>query len=229
MRRLCLSVLAVLGVLFATVGMASASPRTAAAAVPVLTRVAPGGPPATPGDTLTSSLTPGTALSLTTTPGGSVGLFCKKSTWGGQLQSNPAAPGTAVIKLLNPFVISSCADNSPTVTGVAGVTVGNLPETLTVNDTGSFPLQIVPSPNPLTITVTLTTTGPTVVCVFQAATGVVNGNTGPGGAPWKFVNQPFRLLGGSLPACGTSSTSFLTAQYSPVVDATAGGSTIYVN
>lgn len=113
------------------------------------------------------------------------------------LGSNPPAQGTAEIKLLNPFIISSCYDNSPTVTSVIGVSVGNLPVALDVADYAGFPLQIVPSPNPLQITVTLATTGPTVTCVFVAA-GVVNGNAGPGPAPWTFANQPFKLASGSL-------------------------------
>ncbi|MBC3839782.1 hypothetical protein GXW82_04665 [Streptacidiphilus sp. 4-A2] len=51
-----------------------------------------GGPPANPGDLLTSSLTPGSTLSLTSTPSGGVGLFCQQSVWGGVLQANPALP-----------------------------------------------------------------------------------------------------------------------------------------
>lgn len=229
MRKISCFLALLTAVLFAAfISPASADAHTAAA-VPVLTRIAPAGPPATPGDLLTSSLTPNTQLSFSTAPGGPVGLFCKQSVWGGQLLANPPAPGTAAIKLLSPFTISSCFDNSPTVTGVVGVTVGNLPETFTVSDSPGFPLQILPSPNPLLITVTLATTGPpTVTCVFQAA-GPVNGNTGPGSVPWKFTNQPFRLLSGSLPACGTAPTAYLTAQYSPVVDTTAAGTTIYVN
>ncbi|WP_405588095.1 Tat pathway signal sequence domain protein [Streptomyces sp. NBC_01190] len=227
MRKIVLALAASLAVLFALAWPANAG-TPAAAASAVLTRTAPGGPPANPGDLLTASLTPGTPLNFSTAPGGSVGLFCKQSVWGGQLIANPPAPGTAAIKLLNPFTISSCYDNSPTVTGVVGVTVGNLPATLTVSDSTGFPLQILPSSTPLQITVTLTTTGPTVTCVFQSP-GPVNGNTGPGGAPWVFNNQPFRLLSGSLPACGTSPVAYLTARYSPVTDTTAGGSTIFVN
>lgn len=208
----------------------SAAAAPAAATFPVLSQTVPGGPAAVPGDLLTSSLTPGTGLSFTTAPGGSVGLFCKVSTWQGQLLANPAAPGTAAIKLLNPFTISSCFDNSPTVTGVSGVTVGNLPATMTVSDTASaYPIQILPSSVPLVIAYTVTVgSPPSVTCVFQAG-GPVLGNTAPGGAPWQFVNQPFKLTSGSLPACGTSPTAYLTARYSPVLDATAGGTTVYVN
>jgi hypothetical protein len=228
MRRLGFFIAIMIGVLFATVAPAGAA-TPAAAAVPVLSRTAPGGPPANPGDILTASLTPGSQLTFVSGSGGP-GLFCKQSVWGGQLMANPPAPGTAAIKLLNPFTISSCFDNAPTVTGVVGVTVGNLPETFTVSDVGGFPLQILPSPNPLMISVTLTTTGPpTVTCLYQAATGVVNGVAGPGPAPWRFINQPFQLVGGPLPACGTAPVSFLTAQYSPVIDTTAGSTTIFVN
>ncbi|MFC4030841.1 hypothetical protein ACFO3J_05080 [Streptomyces polygonati] len=228
MRRITVFTAVLIAALFAVVSPAGATAH-AATAVPVLSRIAPAGPPANPGDLLTSSLTPGTALNFSTAPGGPFGLFCKQSVWGGQLMANPPAPGTAAIKLLNPFTVSSCYDNSPTVTGVLGVTVGNLPETLTVSDSSGFPIQILPSPAPLQITVTLATTGPTVVCVFQAATGAVLGNAGPGPAPWQFNNQPFKLLSGALPACGTSPIAYLTAQYSPVIDTTAGSATIFVN
>ncbi|WP_328914892.1 MULTISPECIES: hypothetical protein [unclassified Streptomyces] len=229
MRKIGLFLSIVVAVLFATVGSATASSgAAAAAAVPVLTQISAGGPAANPGDLLASSLTPGSTLNFTTAPGGSAGLFCKQSVWQGVLGSNPPAQGTAEIKLLNPFIISSCYDNSPTVTSVIGVSVGNLPVALDVADYAGFPLQIVPSPNPLQITVTLATTGPTVTCVFVAA-GVVNGNAGPGPAPWTFANQPFKLASGSLPACGSSPVAYLTAQYSPVVDTTGGGTTIFVN
>jgi hypothetical protein len=67
------------------------------------------------------------------------------------------------------------------------------------------------------------------VCTYQSATSVINGNTALGSAPWQFVNQPFRLISGTLPACGSSPTSFLTAGYSPVIDTTAAGANIFVN
>jgi len=198
-------------------------------ATPVLSLKALGGPPANPGDLLTSSLTPGTTLSLTTTPSGGIGLFCQQSVWGGQLLSNPALPGPAVIRLLNPFTISSCTDNAPTVTSVTGVSVSGLPQNLQVTGTGTFPLQIVPLSTPLQLTVTLTTTtSPSVVCTYQSP-GPLNGNTALGSQPWRFVNQPFQLTSGPLPVCGTSPTSFLTAAYSPVIDTTAGGANVFVN
>ncbi|WP_329181893.1 Tat pathway signal sequence domain protein [Streptomyces sp. NBC_01477] len=227
MRRISFLVAALTAAFAAAVAPAVAATPTAAA-LPVLSQTVPGGPPVNPGDLLTSSLTPGTTLNFTTAPGGPVGLFCKQSSWRGQVLSNPPAPGTAVINLLNPVIIAGCFDNSPTVTGVTSVTVGNLPATMTVSDTSGYPIQILPSTGPLVIAYTVTTTGPTVTCVFQAG-GPVNGNTGPGGAPWKFVNQPFKLASGSLPACGTSPTAFLTVQYSPVLDASTGGATVYVN
>ncbi|MFG1805336.1 hypothetical protein [Streptomyces sp. NPDC049040] len=227
MRRISTLAAALPAALLAAIVPAAAA-TPSAAAFPVLSQTVPGGPAVIPGDILKSSLTPGTPLNFPTAPGGSVGLFCKQSSWVGQTLSNPAAPGTAAIKLLNPFTIASCFDNSPTVTGVVGVTVGNLPATMTVSDTSGYPIQILPSTGPLVISYTVTTTGPTVTCTFQAG-GPVNGTTAPGGAPWQFVNQPFKLVSGALPACGTAPTAYLTARYSPVVDATAGGTTVYVN
>ncbi|BBA98653.1 hypothetical protein RVR_4922 [Actinacidiphila reveromycinica] len=228
MRRIGALVTVLLAALVAAAVPATAASPSAAAG-PVLSQTVPGGPPVNPGDILKSSLTPGTTLNFTTVPGGPVGLFCKQSTWAAQVLSNPSAPGTAVANLLNPFSIASCFDNSPTVTGVVGVTVGSLPATVTVSDASGYPIQILPSTAPLVISYTVTTTGaPTVTCTFQAG-GPVAGSTAPGGAPWQFTNQPFKLVSGSLPACGTAPTAFLTAGYSPVLDATAGGTTVYVN
>ncbi|MBC3839783.1 hypothetical protein GXW82_04670 [Streptacidiphilus sp. 4-A2] len=134
-----------------------------------------------------------------------------------------------MIQLLNPLTISACTDNAPTVTGVTGVAVTNLPQFLQVIGAGSFPLQIVPGPAPLQIAVTLsTTTAPSVVCTYQAAVPT-SGNTALGSSPWRFVNQAFRLISGPLPVCGTSGTSYLTASYSPVIDTSAGGANVYVN
>lgn len=216
-----------LGVL-GTAASAAAAPSANAAATPVLSLGALGGPAANPGDLLASSLTPGTTLSLSTAPGGGVGLLCQQSVWNGQLLANPSVPGPAVIRLNNPFTIAACTDNAPTVTGVTGVAVSGLPDTLQVNGAGTFPIQLLPGSTPLQITATLaTTTAPTVVCVFQAA-GVLNGNAGLGSAPWRFVNQPFKLVSGPLPACG-STTDYFTAGYSPVIDTTAAGQGVYVN
>ena len=206
---------------------------TPVAATPVLSLTALGGPAATPGDLLTSSLTPGTTLSLTTASSGGVGLFCQQSVWTGQLLGNPALPGPAVIRLgnpvTNPLTVAACTDNSPTVTGVTGVSVSGLPQTLQVTGTGTFPLQLLPSGGPLQFTVNLTTSAaPSVVCVFQS-TGPLLGNTALGSAPWRFVNQPFKLVSGPLPACGTTPTGYLTAAYSPVIDTTAGGANVFVN
>lgn len=230
MRRIGTLAAALLAALAAAVVVpATAASQPAPAGTPVLSQYVPGGPPVNPGDYLRSSLTPGTTLNFTTDPGGPVGLFCKQSTWIGQAAFNPPAPGTAVIKLLNPLSIDACYDNAPTVTGVAGVMVSNLPSTMTVSDTPGFPIEILPSTGPLTLSYTVSTTSsPAVTCVFQAG-GPVVGATGLGGVPWQFTNQPFKLVSGSLPACGKTPTAYLTAGYSPVQDVSAGGTTVYVN
>jgi len=235
MRSLRYALPALSACLLAVAGTAGAAhaatpvATTPVAAVPVLSLKALGGPPANPGDLLTSSLTPGSTLSLTSTPSGGTGLFCQQSVWGGQLLSNPALPGPAAIRLLNPLTISACTDNSPTVTGVTGVAVSGLPQTLQVTGTGTFPLQLIPLSAPLQITVNLTTSAaPSVVCVYQAP-GTLNGNTALGSQPWRFVNQQFQLISGPLPACGTTPNGFLTAAYSPVIDTTAGGANVFVN
>jgi hypothetical protein len=210
---------------------ASAAPAgPAAAAVPTLTLNALGGPAAVPGDMLASSLTPGTQLSITTAPSGPQGLFCKQSVWNGQLLANPPVGGLAVIRVLPPATtIAACVDNNPTVIGVTGVVVNNLPTMLQVTGAGAFPIQLVPVAAPIQIVVTLTTTGPpTVVCTYQAV-GVLNGNTALGLMPWTFMNQPFQLVGGVLPACGVNPRDFMNVNYSPVIDVTKAGANVYVN
>ena len=52
--------------------------------------------------------------------------------------------------------------------------------------------------------------------------------TGLGIVPWSFTNQPFVLASGPLPFCG-STTDFFTASYSPVIDLTQLGGSVYVN
>lgn len=207
---------------------AASAAQAASAAVPVLTLNALGGPPANPGDLLAASLLPGSYLQLTTAPGSSTGLICRQSTWQGQLLSNPAVPGPAVIRVIAPFTIALCTDSNPTVTGVTSVAVGGLPEILQINGASPFPIQLLPSGPPLTITANLTTTAGPVTCVYQAA-GPIVGNTALGSAPLVFTNQPFNLVSGPLPPCGTTPRDYFSAQYYPLLDTTAGNAQVYVN
>jgi hypothetical protein len=228
MRRFGYIATALTAAALVAAGTAAAATADTAVPSPVLTINKLAGPPVRNGDILTSSLSPGTTLSLTTAPTGGVGLFCQQSVWGGAVVANPVAPGTAAINLLRPFTISACTDNAPTVTGVVSVAVNSLPNILQVVGTPAFPLMIAPSP-PFVFAVTLTTTGqPQVVCTYQQAT-VLNGNTSLGLAPWRFTNQPFILVSGPLPVCGTSNTSFFSAAYGPVTDTSQGNAAVYVN
>ena len=211
-RSDCILAAAAAGLLAVTATATAVS--AAAAASPVLTRNALAGPPANPGDLLTSSLTPGTTLSLTTTAGGGVGLFCQQSTWSGPLLANPPAPGgTAAIRVAN-MTISACTDNSPTVINVTGVAVGSLPGILQVTSVPSYPLRLLPGPGPLVLTVNLLTTAGPVVCTYVAPVPI-NGNTAAGLQPWRFVNQPFKIAGGPLPACGAAPFDYLLRRLQP--------------
>jgi hypothetical protein len=208
---------------------APASARPAAsAALPTLTVGSPTGPAVNPGDILSSSLTSGTVLSLTTSPGGGVGLFCKQSTWQATSLTNPAVGGPAANRLTS-LTIAACTDNNPGVASVTGVGVTNLPDILQVTGTGAFPIQILPSGAPLQIVATLLlSTGATAVCTYQS-NPPINGTTGLGSVPWSFTNQPFTLIsGGPISACGAQA-DFFTASYSPVIDVTQLGKTVYVN
>jgi hypothetical protein len=214
---------------FAAPAPAAASEVTAAAsaALPTLTINTPTGPAVNPGDILNSSLTNGTVLSVTTAPGGGVGLFCKQSSWQATALANPPVGGPAVSRITTAS-IASCADNNPGVASVAGAAFTNLPDLLQVVGAGSFPVQILPSGAPLQIVATLTlSTGGTAVCTYQSKPPI-NGTTGLGIVPWSFTNQPFVLAAGPLPFCGSTS-DFFTASYSPVIDLTQLGGSVYVN
>jgi hypothetical protein len=201
---------------------AAATPAATSATVPVLSLNAPVTPPALPGDILTATLTAPPLTLLEVSSG--LGLTCNASTWQGQLLSNPAVPGPAVIKLLA-YTISACSDTNPGVT-VLSVTVSGLPDTLTVNG-ATFALQIVPASSvPLTITAVVNAGSVgTVSCVYQAAPPT-NGITALGITPWKFANQPFNLVAGPLGPCGATPADRFTAVYFPVMDGTKA---VYVN
>jgi hypothetical protein len=215
------------GLLAAAAGPALAA-TPVSSATPVLSYGSLGGPAVAAGDLVTSSLDPGTVLSLTSAPSGSVGLFCKQSVFGAVVTSNPALPGPAVLQVLNPLTISSCTDNAPTVTGVAGVGVSGLPATLQVIGVAPYPLTLTPGSSPLQISVSLNTTGGAVTCVYQSP-GPLNGNTSLGSAAWRFLNQPFKLVSAPVPACGNPPIGYLTAAYAPVIDTSKGGQNVFVN
>lgn len=206
---------------------ATALPATAAAA-PTLSVVSLGGPAVTVGDTLASSLTPGSVLSLTTAPSGGVGLFCPQASWQAKTLANPAVPGPATLQP-TAMAIASCKDSAPGVTGVIGVVATNLPVVMQVTGSGGFPIQIIPGggPGPLGITATLSTTAGTMTCVYRSVPPIT-GATALGAVPWTFVNQQFQLLSGALPFCGAP-MNYFTASFSPVIDLTASGATVYVN
>lgn len=206
---------------------AAALPATAAAA-PTLSVSSLGGPAVVVGDTLASSLTPGSVLSLTSAPGGGVGLFCPQSSWQAKTLANPAVPGPATLQPTT-MTIASCKDSAPGVTGVIGVVATNLPVIMQVTGAGGFPIQIIPGggPGPLGITATLSTTAGTIPCVYRSVPPIT-GSTALGAVPWTFVNQQFQLVGGALPFCGAA-MNYFTASYSPVIDLTAAGATVYVN
>lgn len=209
---------------------ATALPAMAAssAALPTLSLSALGGPPVAVGDILNSSLTPGSSLSLTTAPSGGVGLFCAQSSWQATTLANPANPGPATVRI-TAMTIASCKDTVPGVTGVVGVVATNLPVLAQVSGAAPFPTQIIPGggPGPLGITATLTTAAGTVTCVYQSLPPL-QGSTGLGSVPWTFLNQRFQLLSGPLPFCGAP-LNYYTASFSPVIDITAAGATVFVN
>lgn len=208
--------------------VAASAVQAAAAATPVLTLNALGGVPAAAGDLLTSSLLPGSTLRLSTAPGGSVGLSCPQSSWQGVLLSNPAVPGPAALKLSAPFTFALCTDTNPTVTSVTSVSLAGLPAILQVNGASPFAIQILPGSTPLTITANIVTASGAVTCVYQSP-GPILGSTTPGLAPWNFTNQPFNLVSGPTPACGTPPTEYFSARYYSVIDTTAGNAGVYVN
>ena len=155
-------------------------------------------------------------------------LFCAQSSWQARTLANPAVPGPATLQI-TAMTIASCKDTTPGVTGVVGVVATNLPVIAQVFGSGTFPIQVIPGggPGPLGITATLNTAAGAVTCVYQSLPPL-QGSTGLGSVPWTFLNQRFQLTSGPLPFCGAT-LDYYTASFSPVIDLTAGGATVYVN
>jgi hypothetical protein len=206
---------------------ASTSSSSPAPGSAVLTLGGPTGPPAAVGSLVSASLFPDASLRLleSTTE---LGLYCDASTWVGQVVSNPAVPGTAVLTLLpSGFTASMCTDNNPKVISVTNVVITGLPDTLMITGAGSFPIQILPPGGPLTITENLTVSGiGASSCVFQAIAPTAGTALGGGFNPWNFVNQPFKLVSGIIGPCGMTTSDLFSAEYSPIVDS---GAHVYVN
>ena len=231
MRKLSGTILAaaavLTGTLAQTAGPAYASP--AAPAVDVLTYGAtgPAGPNIPIGNTLAASLPALAAATFQTS--GLVGTTCSSSTIKSTVVANPPAPGVATSQI-GGWVFGSCTSNVPGVTGVIGVVVNNLPNSIQFSDAPGLPLQIVPAPaGPLEIAITENTaTGP-IVCTWQPAAGVYKGNYLNGGNQIVLKQQQMQLITGPAGLCA-GPIQFFSVDYQPLLDTSiAGAPPVFVN
>jgi len=188
-------------------------------AVDVLTYGAVGGPNVAVGDALNASLKPGTTAKFTSTAGGSTGITCTSSSFSGSVTSNPVAPGVAGGSLATQ-AFGGCSANVFGVTSVQGVTVNNLPFTISVNST----TKAVTVSGTIQTTVVLNTVLGRVTCVYRSTNPALTGTASNTDNSISFVNQQFTKTSGPG-LCFAN--AFFTATYAPVTG--AGGATVFVN
>jgi hypothetical protein len=190
--------MALLTVLFA--GTASAAGTT------VLTGGSIGGAQLGQGETITISLKSGTSATFYDSPTGTTGIRCGGSS--GQLTviANPAAPGTATLRVTS-LSFSACTENIP---GASAVTVGVvLPLDVFVSST--FEVKVIASNGgAVQVTLGLVTTLGTFNCIYLSRNGSLTGTASNTDNSVRFSDYPFdRLSGASL----CFSTAFFSASY----------------
>ncbi|MFJ5924734.1 Tat pathway signal sequence domain protein [Kitasatospora sp. NPDC092948] len=195
-----------------------ALPGSASASVagPVL------GPNVNVNDSLSADLVSGT-LATMYNPGTTTGVKCTASHIGGSVAVNPtvAAGGTATASgPVNVLTFSGCTSNVVGVTGVASLTMDNLPYTLSISDATGFPVTLAPAAgSQIHATAVLNTLAGTATCTFQSSAATLSGNATNTPPQINLVNQPLTKLTG--PSICFSAINF-TASYGPVTDTTTG-------
>jgi hypothetical protein len=208
----------------AAVAVLVASPAHAAGGA-VLTTGSVGGTAVAVNDVVSSGLKTGTSAKFTTTSGGTTGVTCTVSAFSGTVLTNPAAGGIATESLTTQS-FTSCTANIGGVTAVQSIIVNNLPYNAAVDGTAkTITLTGTSSTAAIQATVKLSTLIGTITCVYKANSNTVAGVTSNTDNSLTFTNQPFTKSTGPAVCPGSS---FLTAQYAPAKDTTAGGALVFV-
>jgi hypothetical protein len=215
-----LAVAAVAVTVLATPAIAHADPATAAGAV--LTVGSPNGANVNPGDGLSAGLKSSTQATFTSTAGGSTGVFCNTSVFAGTVSSNPSAPGTASGSVTTQS-FSNCTTNIVGTTSVIGITVDNLPYTVSI----SSATKLATVSGTVQTTVRLRTIFATTATCIYRPTGTITGTTSNIDNSLTFTDQQFSRQTGSSSLCFAS--AFWTTTYQPVVDTSQGNGRVFVN
>jgi hypothetical protein len=201
--------------------LASPSSATGTLAGEVLTYGAADGPGVAVGDTISAGLAAGTSATFFSSATGTSGVRCAASTFTGTVTDNPAAPGTATASL-TVQTFGSCTANVFGVTAVRGITVDNLPYTVSSSSTGALTLTGSPAA-PVQATVVLGTLLGNINCVYRALENTLNGTTSNTDNSIRFSSQQFTKSSGPG-LCFAN--AFFSAAYAPV---TGAGGNVVVN
>ena len=205
MRMRSLALIAVAAPLLAFVpATANAAPHPR-----VLTYYRVGGPAVRVGSLLTAGLR-GRASFLI--PGTRVGISCRRARVTDRVIRNPAAPGTAVERLISQ-TFGRCSSSIPGTTGVRSVRVLHLPYRTTIRSRGKLVTIFNASTR-----LTLNTVVGTLTCSYRAFR--LHGTAVNAGSRIVFIAQRFRLSSGSraCPAAGS-----LSATFGPVTNVSVRG------
>ncbi|MFB9236916.1 Tat pathway signal sequence domain protein [Plantactinospora siamensis] len=196
-------------------------------AVDVLTYGSAGGTNVPVGDVANASLKTGTTANFYSSATGTTGIKCSASSFSATITANPPAPGTATESLTSQtFTASSCTSNVIGTTGVASITVGNLPYATTVASGGTVKITGTAA-KPIQTTIVLKTLLGNITCAYQANGNTLTGAASNASLSISFTNQQFNRTSGP----GTCfANGYFTASYGPITDVSRTGSpNIYVN
>jgi hypothetical protein len=215
MRRL------ILGAIGAAAAIAVMTPMAASAATThVLTITKAGGTSVAVGAKLSASLKSGTDAVFSEGTEGSVS--CAKSTVAESVTTNPAAPGTAKLKITGQSFSSCTATISGVTVTVNSVKAYKLPYKTTVSDATGLPVTVT-KPGAV---ITVTALGETITCTYQATS--ISGTASNTDNEVAFTDQAFTLVTGTSSLCPSSGD--LTVAYAPVRDkSVTGDPKVFVN
>jgi hypothetical protein len=180
-----------------------------------------GGTNVTVGDTLTAGLASGTTTTFFDANG--KGVTCTGAAFSATVTANPTVGSGDATESVDGLSFSGCTSNISGVRSVKSITIDNLPYSGDVSDTAGT-ITITGSVH---ATIVLNLVIGTATCKYTGPTGGVVGSAVASSNSLDFVNQAFTKDTGSWSGC--PSPENFTASFSPVVDPTAGGASVYVN